>query len=199
MGDDHDSEENLLPYDGEVFYHGGVFSGDEAEELFQRLSTTIAWQQEELVMFGKRRKLNRKVAWYGDDGLSYTYSGQEKEAISWNEVLAGLKSRVEELSGSSYNACLCNFYHDGGDAMGWHSDDEKSIVPQSTIASLSFGAERPFKFRHRQGSETVKIMLENGSLLLMQGATQNNWKHALPKALRVKSPRINLTFRKMVT
>ena len=109
-----------------------------------------------------------------------------------------MKKRVEERSGENFNSCLLNLYHDGSQGMGWHSDDEPSLVRDSAIASVSLGVERKFSFKHRETKETVALMLERGSLLVMKGETQRFWRHALPKTKKVASPRINLTFRSFV-
>ena len=105
---------------------------------------------------------------------------------------------MESLTKSKYNACLLNLYHNGDESMGWHSDDEKEIIAESSIASLSLGAERKFSFKHKATKETISVLLENGSLLEMKGAIQKNWWHALPKSKKVIAPRINLTFRQMI-
>jgi alkylated DNA repair dioxygenase AlkB len=123
----------------------------------------------------------------------------EKKALPWTRELTILKQVVENLSNTKFNSCLLNLYHDGNEGMGWHSDDEKSIEEHSTIASVSFGAERKLSFKHKQTKETISVLLENGSLLLMKDATQKNWLHGLPKSTKITLPRINLTFRTMVS
>jgi alkylated DNA repair dioxygenase AlkB len=193
----NDAEANLLPYDGVVRYLGPVFGAGELPRIFQELWDEVAWARDELVMFGKRVTTSRKVAWYGDAPFAYAYSGTCKQALPWNPVLRGLKERAEVLAGTGFNSCLLNFYHHGGEGMGWHSDDEKSLVAGACIASMSFGAARKFSFRHKSTREVVSLVLDNGSLLLMEGETQKCWQHALPKTARVAEPRINLTFRRM--
>jgi alkylated DNA repair dioxygenase AlkB len=160
--------------------------------------TALHWKQDELLMFGKKIITNRKVAWYGDDTFQYTYSHTSKTALPWHEQLLPLKKKVEELTQSSYNSCLCNLYHHGNEGMSWHSDDDKEFGKQPTIASLSFGAHRTFSFRHKKTKEIISLTLENGHLLLMKGDTQHCWVHALPKSAKVKEPRINLTFRYVI-
>jgi alkylated DNA repair dioxygenase AlkB len=117
--------------------------------------------------------------------------------LPWTADLLALKQLTEELTGVSFNSCLLNLYHDGEEGMAWHSDDEKELAPGGAIASLSFGAERRFLFRHRGTKETVELSLAPGSLLVMRGATQDRWLHSLPKMKRVRRPRVNLTFRTM--
>jgi alkylated DNA repair dioxygenase AlkB len=148
-------------------------------------------------MFGKRVVTAREVAWFADAGIPYRYSGAVKQAATWTLELAELKARIEGLTGLSFNSCLANFYHHGGEGMGWHSDDEKALLKHAGIASLSLGAERMFSFRHKRDAETISLLLENGGLLVMKDETQDHWKHALPKSAKIKEPRINLTFRTM--
>jgi alkylated DNA repair dioxygenase AlkB len=138
----------------------------------------------------------RKTAWYGDSNYVYNYSNTEKKALPWTSELAKLKQVVEILLNIKFNSCLMNLYHDGNEGMGWHSDDEKSIEEDSTIASVSFGAERKFSFKHKQSKKIISILLEHGSLLLMKEGTQKNWLHSLPKSTKITLPRINLTFRR---
>ena len=188
---------NLLPCDGVVNYHGRILGEEQAQNYYERLRSKVPWQHDEVVIFGKHIITARKVAWYGDAGLSYTYSGTTKQALPWTPGLRELKAIAETRSGVVFNSCLLNLYHDGREGMGWHSDDEKSLARNGCIASMSFGAERKFSFRHKQTKETVSVMLESGSLLLMAGETQTHWHHQLPKSAKVTTPRINLTFRTM--
>lgn len=150
-------------------------------------------------MFGKLLPMPRLTAWYGDKG--YTYSGLHNKPQPWLPVLLELKERVEQASGNKYNSVLLNLYRTGQDSMGWHSDDEAELGNEPAIASLSFGGERKFSFRHRTRKDlkSQSIDLAHGSLLLMQGATQHHWLHQVPKTARAMTPRINLTFRKVVT
>ena len=189
---------NLLPRDGTSIYHGRVFPDDQSSGYFSRLMGGVPWKSDEVLIFGKRIVTARKVAWYGDAGCDYTYSGTTKQALPWTNDLLDLKALAERLSGETFNSCLLNLYQNGGEGMGWHSDDEREIVRDSAIASLSFGAERRFVFRHKETQEKVELLLENGSLLVMKGETQRFWQHQLPKAARITTPRINLTFRRMI-
>ncbi|HEY4290599.1 MAG TPA: alpha-ketoglutarate-dependent dioxygenase AlkB [Puia sp.] len=189
---------NLLPYDGAADYCGKVFTQKETQEYLQRLMATVEWRNDELVLFGKPVQTKRKVAWYGDDAYSYTYSNTTKQALAWTDDLRALKKKAEELSGASYNSCLLNLYHDGDEGMSWHSDNEKELERDGAIASFSFGAARKFQFKHRGTGLRVDVLLEPGSLLVMKGACQRFWLHALPKTKKVRLPRVNLTFRKIV-
>jgi alkylated DNA repair dioxygenase AlkB len=191
------AETNLLPCDGTVHYHGVIFAPPVADTYLMSLGQEIAWQHDEVIIFGKRIITARKVAWYGDRRVSYKYSGIAREALPWSPMLLDLKRAAEAHSGAVFNSCLLNLYHDGGEGMAWHSDDEKSLVWHGAIASLSFGAERRFCFKHKRMAHTEEVVLGHGSLLVMKDETQTHWRHCLPKAKRIKSPRINLTFRTM--
>ena len=190
---------NLLPMDGAAYYYGKVLALDEANGYFQSLLQSISWKNDEIVVFGKRIVTKRKTAWYGDSNYAYIYSNAEKKALPWTNVLANLKQIVENYSNTKFNSCLLNLYNDGNVGIGWHSDDEKSIEDSSCIASISLGAERKFSFKHKQSNKNISVLLEHGSLLLMKDATQKNWLHSLPKSVKLTLPRINLTFRRMVT
>jgi len=192
------NNQNILPYDGEAYYSKKLWTATQCDYLLKALMEMLHWRQDELIMFGKKILTNRKVAWYGDDAFQYTYSHTLKTALPWHKELLPIKESVEEVTQSSFNACLCNLYHHGNEGMSWHSDDDKEFGKQPTIASLSFGANRPFKFRHKNTKEIITLTLENGHLLMMKGNTQHFWVHALPKSSKIKDPRINLTFRKVI-
>jgi alkylated DNA repair dioxygenase AlkB len=189
--------ENLLPKDGIAIYHGVVLNEKEATRICKELLDTIPWQQDEVVMFGKKIMTKRKVAWFADAGITYTYAGVKKSGLQWTEALLGIKQKIEAITGASYNACLLNLYHEGEEGMGWHRDNEKEIIAESSIASVSLGAARKFAFKHATTNERLDIELANGSLLDMKGVIQEHWYHSLPKTKRIKQMRINLTFRRM--
>ncbi len=193
-----DCSKNLLPYGGIVNYFGKLFSELEAKSYFELLMETIAWKNDEAFIMGKHIITKRKVAWYGDQEFAYTYSKALKVALPWTNELLALKEIAEEKSGSRFNSCLLNLYHNGNEGMAYHSDDEKSLVKNAAIASLSFGAERKFLLKHKQTKETVSVFLANGSLLVMKEETQHHWLHRLPQTVKVDHPRINLTFRTMI-
>ena len=189
---------NILPFDGEVLYLGKVFNRKEAAQYYQTLLEKIPWKNDEAIIFGKHHITKRKVAWFGDKTYRYKYSGVTKQAHIWTPELLHLKQKVEELSATTYNSCLLNLYHDGEEGMGWHSDAEKTLLDNGTIASVTLGAERKFSFKHKESKQRIDVLLENGSLLLMKGTTQKNWLHRLPPTKKVFSPRINLTFRTVI-
>ena len=194
-----DPSVNLLPGDGIVHYYGKLMSSDEAAAMAEALLNRIEWRNDEAVIYGKRIITKRKVAWYGDQPFSYTYSNTTKTALPWTSELQTLKNLAEKHSGETYNSCLLNLYHDGSEGMAWHSDGEKDLRKNGAIASLSFGAERKFCFKHKQSGEKIDVFLEAGSLLVMKGETQTHWLHRLPPSTKIHQPRINLTFRTIVT
>jgi len=188
---------NLLPRDGTVTYHGAVMAQQSADHYFGSLFRDIACEHDQVVMFGKRIVTARKVAWYADTPLNYTYSRITRTALPWTAPLQSIRAIVQRHTGEAFNACLLNLYHSGSEGMGWHSDDERDLVRGGTIASISLGAARKFAFKHRHSKETVSLELEHGSLLVMRGETQRYWLHRLPPTKKVSSPRVNLTFRQM--
>lgn len=190
-----DEQFNILPYDGEVFYFDNILKKSEANRFFNDFLKTVDWKNDELFIYGKQIITKRKVAWYGDAGCDYTYSKSTKTAIPMTSELVTLKTIIEKQTHATFNSCLLNLYHDGDEGMAWHSDDEKELGNQPIIASVSLGAERKFVFKHKKSKESVSHILENGSLLLMKGDTQQFWQHSLPKTKKINEARINLTFR----
>lgn len=193
-----DKNTNYLPKDGTVLYYGKIMDHSKAEFFFNRLLETIEWKNDEAIIFGKLITTKRKVAWYGDRSFKYSYSKITKEALPWTSELEALKRLVEEKTAETYNSCLLNLYHDGNEGMAWHSDGEKDLKKNGAIASVSFGAERKFAFKHKTTKETVSIILEHGSVLVMKDETQTHWLHRLPPSKKINKPRINLTFRTIV-
>jgi alkylated DNA repair dioxygenase AlkB len=189
---------NLLDRDGIVNYYGKIMTSFDANRYFELLLNNILWKNDKTIVFGKPIVTKRKVAWYGDSDYSYTYSNSTKQALAWTKELLGLKHMIENVTGSNFNSCLLNLYHNGNEGIAWHSDDEESLGRNNNIASLSLGTERKFLFKHKLTKQIVSILLEHGSLLIMKGPTQTNWLHSLPKSKRILQPRINLTFRSIV-
>lgn len=186
---------NLLPFDGEVNYYGSIMSIEKAQDYYEKLLRNINWENDKAIIFGRLIITKRKVAWYGDQPFDYTYSKTTKSALPWNKELLELKEMVEQKTGETFNSCLLNLYHNGEEGMAWHSDGEKDLKKNGAIGSLSFGAERKFLFKHKVTKQNVAVHLEKGSLLVMKGVTQTHWLHRLPPTKKVKTPRINLTFR----
>ena len=193
-----DPRHNHLPYDGTVQYYGKVIQEMVADDYFEKLMQNIAWENDQAIIFGRQITTKRKVAWYGDQGYEYTYSNVNRYALPWTVELLELRQRVQQLTGERFNSCLLNLYHTGEEGMAWHSDDETDLKKNGAIASLSFGAERKFAFKHKQSKEKVELYLEHGSLLVMKDATQSHWLHRLPPTKKVLTARINLTFRTIV-
>ena len=193
----NDKTLNILPFDGTVNYYGRIFD-QQSPRYYQKLMDSIQWQPDEIIMFGKLIVTKRKVAWYAEKELDYTYAKKTKKAVLFTPELLEIKTVVERISNETFNSCLLNLYHDGEEGMGWHTDAEKELKPNGAIASVSFGAVRKFSFKHKQNNTLVDVLLENGSLLIMKDQTQQHWLHQLPKSKRIKTPRINLTFRTII-
>jgi len=162
-------------------------------EILARLLDETPWRVDTVVVYGKRYQQPRLTAWYGE--ASYTYSGLTLQALPLTPLLELLRAAVEHVTGRRYNSVLLNYYRDGADSMGMHSDDEPALGPQPVIASLSYGATRTFILRHRRNRRTLKIDLTDGSLLLMAGTLQAHWQHGINKTTKLVGPRLNLTFR----
>jgi alkylated DNA repair dioxygenase AlkB len=192
-------EERLLVTDAEVVLWRTINLENESELLEQLIEET-PWKLEHVTLCGKTYPQPRLVAWYGDDAVTYTYSGVSLTALPWTPELLKLKERVEELCASPFNSVLLNYYRDHRDSMGFHADDEPELGLFPTIASVSLGEERQFvlKHQHRRDIEDIRLPLPSGSLLLMAGATQENWKHGVPKESKPCGPRVNLTFRNIL-
>ena len=183
----------LLPF------HHPFLTPDEADQLLALLQERIPWRQDRITLFGREHPIPRQQCWIADDGLSYRYSGQTMEPERWPDWLIPLTETVGEMAGERFNSVLANHYRDGNDSMGWHSDDEPELGSAPVIASLSLGGTRRFRFRHRyERGRTLSIDLPHNSLLVMPAGLQAEWQHALPKTRKAVTPRVNLTFRRLV-
>lgn len=191
------SQENLLPYDGELYYMDQFVPESEADNWFEELKKNVPWEADQVRIFGKVITTKREVTWYGNPGLTYTYSGFEKIPLPWTPLMTQIKAKVEAYCEEEFNSCLLNLYHDGKEAMGWHRDNEKELKKHGTIASLSLGATRKFSFKHLDEKRKIDVPLNHGSLLLMKGIIQDHWQHTLPAMKRIDQARINLTFRQI--
>ena len=192
-------EKIILPMkDAQVSYYPNFYTQAEALVLQDKIQQQTPWQEDDIKLFGKVFKQPRLTALYGDTNKPYTYSNITMFPNQWSPTLLKIKQDIEDVSNQKFTSVLLNLYRDGKDSNGWHSDDEKELGTHPFIASLSFGANRIFHFRHKTDSSLkFKIALEPGSLLLMGGPTQEFWKHQIPKTKRVVEPRINLTFRRI--
>lgn len=196
-----DKNSSLIKADNlSVEYIENFFDFDQSQLYMEHLTNDIKWKREKIRMWGKEIVTKKRIAWYADEGKSYTYSGSTFHPDQWNELLLEIKKYVEQYMNFQFNSVLLNEYPNGKVGMGWHSDDERELGIDPIIASLSFGANRDFIFKHKtdKSVDNIKIHLKSGSLLLMLGSTQHHWKHSLPKRLKVREPRINLTFRKIL-
>lgn len=170
----------------------------EADALLAAVDAEVPWERHHVRIFGREVPAPRLSCWIGDPGAAYTYSRVRFEPRPWTPALAALRDRIEAVSGARFNSVLGNRYASGADSMGWHADDEPELGPRPVIASLSLGATRRFVLRPKAGGAKVELPLSHGSLLLMEGDTQANWQHALPKMAGAAGLRINLTFRWIV-
>ena len=197
---DSGAKERLPVADGEVFLWRHVQFGSDEQSLLNGLIRDTPWRQDKIVVWGKAHKQPRLVAWFGDSDSLYSYSGITLNPHPWTPALLGIRAVVEELCSHSFNSVLLNYYRDNHDGMGFHSDDERELGREPVIASVSLGETRTFVLKHRSRSDVpdIKLPLPSASVLLMQGATQRNWKHGIPKESRPCGPRINLTFRRIV-
>ncbi len=203
--DSLESSRAVLPSNlaGDVRYLPGFLKPAEALHYFEALRKEMNWTQGAVTLFGKRHPIPRLEAWHGDPGATYQYSGSQHDPAPWTGTLQLIRDRLKKTRDDfEFNSVLGNLYRDGNDAMGWHSDDEPELGENPCIASISLGASRDFLFKHRtrKDVETLKIRLEAGSLLIMEAATQENWKHSIPRRRGNNPPgeRINLTFRKIL-
>ena len=185
--------------DAHLHFNPNWLPRPEADALLDRLMDEIRWETHRIRMFGREVDSPRRSCWIGDPGTGYVYSCTRFEPRPWPPALAVMRARIDEAAGVVMNSVLANLYRDGNDAMGWHSDDEPELGPRPVIASLSLGGTRRFVFRHRHDpAKKFALELPHGSLLVMAGDTQANWRHALPRTTRAVPPRLNLTFRRIV-
>jgi alkylated DNA repair dioxygenase AlkB len=187
---------NLLPRDGIVRLVEGALPAGLADRALAALLREAAWREEEAVLFGRRLKVPRLVAWHGD--AAYGYSGIRHEPLAWTPLLLELKALAEEQAVVGFNSVLLNLYRDGQDSMGWHSDDEQELGRDPVIASLSLGAGRRFHLKHQASGKRLTLDLGHGSWLIMAGSCQHHWRHALPKTRKPVAARVNLTFRRIL-
>ena len=188
-----------FPCAPEIYYLLELPLAQSPEAVMKQLIDETPWRAENIVVWGKTVSQPRLIAWYGDKGAHYTYSGIHHDPLPWTDVLIDIKNRVEKVVGTSFNSVLLNYYRHHRDSMGLHSDDEPELGSRPTIASVSLGEERTFILKHktRRDLKSVRLKLAPGSLLLMKGDTQHCWKHGIEKEKLPRGPRINLTFRRI--
>ncbi|MBQ4822845.1 alpha-ketoglutarate-dependent dioxygenase AlkB [Aquimarina sp. MMG016] len=182
--------------DADVIYYPNFFSHQEANSIFKKLLNVIQWQQDDITVFGKTHLQPRLTALYANNDNPYSYSNITMKPHPFTKELLLIKGKIETISKTEFTTCLLNLYRNGKDSNGWHADNEKELGKEPIIASVSFGEERWFHFKHKNKSDLKKkLLLQHGSLLIMQGKTQEYWLHQIPKSKKVLNPRINLTFR----
>lgn len=186
--------------DAHIRYQPKWVDAQRADHWLQQLSQQTPWTQPQIKLYGRSIAVPRLVAWYGDTGAAYRYSGLVHDPLPWTPLLTDIRKRVEQEIGEPLNGVLLNFYRNGQDAMGWHSDDEPELGVQPLVVSLNLGATRRFDFR-RKGASRIEysLELEHGSLLVMSGPTQHHWQHQIVRTRKVATPRINLTFRQIIS
>ncbi|MBA54165.1 MAG: alpha-ketoglutarate-dependent dioxygenase AlkB [Pseudomonadales bacterium] len=185
--------------DGEILWVRHFYEEDTAQQLYSRLQEEIPWRQDSIRIAGKDKPIPRLQAWFGDPGMTYTYSGLTLEPEPWTETLQQLKKQIEDYGDHQFNSLLANLYRNEQDSVGWHADNEPELGQNPVIASLSLGAVRTFQLKHREHPERkLALELGSGDLLIMKGALQHHWQHQIPKSRQPCEPRINLTFRKII-
>ncbi len=193
------TQENILPFDGEAYYHSHFFTTKESEQLFNILKEEIQWRHDPIMLFGKKILQPRLTALYGDPKVQYGYSGIQMTPLPLNDPLLFIKNKIESFTSHEFTHVLLNYYRNGHDSMGWHRDNEKILGFNPVIASVSFGVSRVFHLRnYRDKKLKIEQNLDNGSLLIMKGKSQECWEHQIPKSKKVIRERINLTFRKLI-
>ncbi len=187
---------------GTLWLDDTFLSQPEANDYFEVLLNEIDWQQGSIKLFGKTRVIPRLQAFMADPGLRYSYSGKTLSTNTWHPKVQQLANRIEQYTGTRFNAVLLNLYRDGNDSMGWHRDDEPELGDDPHIASLSLGTARTFMLRRKKrnkGERSLQLDLNHGALLYMGSGVQQHWQHSLPKASHCPRARINLTFRQIIT
>jgi alkylated DNA repair dioxygenase AlkB len=192
--------ESIALPDGEVYYLSRLPLGETPDKVMRRLIDEVPWRNENIVVWNKSYPQPRLIAWFGDVGRDYTYSGIRLTPLPWTEILLDLKNRVEKVTHADFNSVLLNYYRNHRDSMGLHSDDEPELGKQPILGSLSLGEERTFILKHKRDKSLnpIRLKLASGSLLLMKGDTQHYWKHGIDKENRPCGPRVNLTFRRII-
>jgi len=190
---------NEIYEDSDLIYIDTLFSDEQSEQLFQSFKESINWKQDEITMFGRKVKIPRLSSWYGDSNANYSYSGLQLTPNKWTSELDVVKRMLEQKAGIKFNSVLLNYYRNGEDSMGWHSDNEKELGENPVIASVSLGGTRRFLIRERKDhTQKREISLKNGSLLIMKSGFQDKYQHSVPKTKKKVGERINLTFREIV-
>ena len=193
-------KEVTINYKGlEIISYEKFINTSDADRIFSLALNEIPWETSTIKMYGKEVPIPRLQCWVGDPGCEYAYSGKSLQRYDFFEPLIEIRSLIQNQLGIYFNSVLANLYRDGNDSMGFHADDEPELGNDPVIASLSLGVERPLVFQNKDKTETKKFGQPHGSLMLMQGATQSTWKHGIRKSKKILEPRINFTFRNIIT
>ena len=192
-------DETVELRDADVSHLHEAFDPNSADRYLAELLESTPWQQEQVQMFGEMIDIPRLTAWFGDPGHGYVYSGIAMDPLPWTDCLQEIKTKVEELAGTTFNSALLNLYRTGSDSVAWHADDEPELGAEPIIGSISLGATRKFHLKNRDNpAETISLNLEHGDVVIMRGPTQRHWLHQVPKTKKPVGPRINLTFRSVL-
>ena len=180
----------------ETLYVPGFLAPRQADALFDEVIDAANWQQERFFMFGRPVVAPRLTAWYGEPGTTYRYSGVDRPAGTWLPPIRDLAGKVAKAVGWRFNYVLVNRYRNGDDMLGWHADDEADLGEMPVLAAVSVGAERVFRMRPRRGGASNARILGHGSLLVMWGNSQRDYKHCLARTGRSVGERLSFTFRR---
>lgn len=191
---------NLLPKDGSLFYYPGFLTKEDADKYLELFKKDTEWQQDKINFGGKIQLIPRLQAWYGDPNKTFTYSGITLRPKEWTNPLKELGDKLKDKTGIDFSSVLINLYRDGNDSVAWHADDEVELGINPVIASISLGAPRIFKVKHKTEKDLRReVVLEHGSLVIMRDEMQHRWMHSVPKEKDIKDTRINLTYRVIVS
>jgi alkylated DNA repair dioxygenase AlkB len=197
QSDNHGSLQHFVLPQAELLFWPHWLSPEQAQRCYQQLAQQLNWQQPAIKIFGKAVLIPRQQVWMGDPHCSYKYSGVLFEPEPWHPLVWQLTEWVNQLCQTRFNSVLLNWYADGQQHMGWHSDDEAELGQNPQIASLSLGQQRFFDLKHKNLGTQLKLELGDGALLLMAGQCQQYWQHRVPKMASATKGRINLTFREI--
>ncbi|CAG8608251.1 10911_t:CDS:1 [Scutellospora calospora] len=198
------NEQNFIQLEmsqAQVYYYPSIFSLQDCLKYYSGLASLPYWSRPVFKIFGRQANAARLTCSFGSTpDKVYRYSGTaaKVDSIEYPPSIKIIQDKIESILDTKFNFVLLNWYQNGNDYIGAHSDDEGGLVPQGVIACVSFGAPRTFKFQNKSDKKLVnKIVLENGSLIVMKGTTQQFWKHLIPKEKIIKDGRISLTFRQL--
>ena len=183
----------------DISLYNSIATKQKIDLWYEACLETLYWETGFIKIFGKNHQIPRLQAWYADNEIEYTYSGKKLQRHNWNNLLLEIKEKIENITSIKFNSVLANLYRDGNDSMGLHSDDEKELGKKPVIASLSLGETREIYFKHKNKKLNLIIPQASGQLIVMHGKTQEYWKHEIKKTKKIKKPRINLTFRNIIT